>query len=121
MQHEKDRLWDYYIPKLLKINAKFIRPRIPPFQKKCSFFEKGFCLKGEFCPFYHEKENIKVNNDKTNNQEDKLLCSICLMKKADHAALPCGHLNYCDECSYNLKKCAICRKDVEKMQKIFLG
>lgn len=64
---------------------------------------------------------MKETNIRAKTHEDKLLCSICLTKNADHAALPCGHLNYCDECSYNLKKCAICREDVEKMQKIFLG
>ena len=42
------------------------------------------------------------------------------MKKADHAALPCGHLNYCEECSHKLERCAICRKDVEIMQKVLM-
>ena len=49
-------------------------------------------------------------------------CSVCLSERADHMALPCGHLCACPACSYEVRKssqaCPICRKPVSRWQRV---
>jgi TPR repeat protein len=51
------------------------------------------------------------------------LCVICICNPATHAAVPCGHYNYCLNCinidSKNMLKCAICRGPVNNYCKIY--
>ena len=66
-----------------------------------------------------KKKNIFSNN---NDMCEELLCCICLVNKSTHAAIPCGHLRYCEGCSSSLmksKNCFICRESVVSINKIF--
>lgn len=65
------------------------------------------------------KINMKENKTTTLGEKDEERCVICLDKKVDHVALPCGHLNYCSDCSTKLTDCAICRGRILKMQKVY--
>lgn len=89
------------------------------FHKRCKFFENNECTNSN-CSYYHDPklnkkflinpELIKILKDQFLNEfEEKLQiagkkieveknernCAICLVKKADHIVLPCGHVNYC--------------------------
>ncbi len=51
-------------------------------------------------------------------------CIICLVKKKDILVIPCFHLVYCRECYPKVVengngKCPICRKSVDRMQRIY--
>lgn len=117
------------------------------FHKRCKYFEKNQCSKLN-CPYYHYHDPASIINEfLTNGETMKILkyqfinefeeklkikekksaaekydknCAICLVNKADHVALPCGHLSYCSECCGGLEKCAICRENVARMQRVFL-
>lgn len=114
------------------------------FHQECRFFSKGRCNKEEKCPFYHKEEKkenfnnfdsskkglsnetgncIKGDNYDPKSQNSNLkrfgVCCICYVEKADHVALPCGHMGYCFKCGENLEKCGICRKKIEMIQKIY--
>ena len=69
-------------------------------------------------------KTIEDFNEKTNDDEDKKLCSICLDNKKDHLFMPCRHLCICEDCSkkINIKKdkCIICREKIESIIKIYL-
>lgn len=102
----------------------------------CYFFSQGECKYGARCKYSHEKPNNlnNANNDnsdsddaisvvsantnqKSNNDEN--VCCICLFNKATHATVPCGHKSYCEECSVRLKFCAICRKPIQSIIKVY--
>ena len=48
------------------------------------------------------------------------MCCVCLAVPSDHAVLPCGHLCLCHECSGNIRKCPLCKGEVESKHKIFV-
>nr|XP_054497160.1 E3 ubiquitin-protein ligase XIAP isoform X4 [Agelaius phoeniceus] len=52
-------------------------------------------------------------------QEEKL-CKICMDKDVSVVFIPCGHLVACKECAQLLNECPLCRKDIMKIQEIFL-
>lgn len=112
------------------------------FHQECKFFSKGKCDKEGTCMFYHnENKNRNFNNlnspkkwgdkgdslnlhnklKKGSHTENLNLCCICCIEKADHVALPCGHVGYCFKCGEKLEKCGICRKKIEIIQKIYFS
>lgn len=48
------------------------------------------------------------------------ICCVCMAKESTHANTSCGHRSVCEECGKKVDKCPICRKPIEKIQKIFL-
>lgn len=52
-------------------------------------------------------------------QEEKL-CKICMAKDVSVVFIPCGHLVACKECAQLLNECPLCRKDIMKIQEIFM-
>jgi hypothetical protein len=64
------------------------------------------------------ENNINTVNDLTKPNEEKEICVVCLDKKKTCIALPCGHYNFCTECTNELKKkkdtCPICRNIVKE-------
>jgi hypothetical protein len=42
-------------------------------------------------------------------------CAICLSNTKTTVFYPCGHYYCCSDCSYQIKKCPICRKDISKL------
>ncbi|GAB1869163.1 hypothetical protein CAJAP_10242 [Camponotus japonicus] len=49
-------------------------------------------------------------------------CSICLVNKADHTFIPCGHLCCCSDCILELqsKRCPICNVDYNSYLKVII-
>jgi len=47
------------------------------------------------------------------------LCKVCLGRKISVAFVPCGHVSCCDNCSTKVQKCPVCRKEIQKVQKVF--
>ncbi|XP_039573437.1 E3 ubiquitin-protein ligase XIAP isoform X4 [Passer montanus] len=52
-------------------------------------------------------------------QEEKL-CKICMAKDVSVVFIPCGHLVACKECAQLLNECPVCRRDIMKIQEIFM-
>jgi hypothetical protein len=54
--------------------------------------------------------------------EDERMCVICLDADAVMAALPCGHLAFCEQCVELARErpCPVCRSNVENIVKIYV-
>lgn len=64
------------------------------------------------------------NNSSSTSSQGK--CVICLDERADHMAVPCNHVAFCQSCStqsmtHSDRKCPLCRKDIDRISKIFLA
>jgi hypothetical protein len=57
--------------------------------------------------------NIESNND------DKLICNICMVNLKNCSLDPCGHC-YCMECVKKINKCSICRMTFIRVSKIYI-
>ncbi len=64
-----------------------------------------------------------VSESDTIDADESTECSICMVKRKSHAAIPCGHLCVCVDCASVVMKgskaCPICRKVVSDIVKIF--
>lgn len=65
----------------------------------------------------HEDECETYENETYNTSSP--LCKICYRELANMAVMPCGHV-FCVDCVTQLKNCAICRKHIETVSKIYL-
>ena len=53
-------------------------------------------------------------------------CVICLEDRADHMVVPCNHVAFCQSCAApamnrDERRCPLCRKNIERIIKIFLA
>ena len=48
-------------------------------------------------------------------------CNICMSAIATIAAVPCGHLQTCEQCINDTGKCYICRTKIQSTAKIYIG
>ena len=60
------------------------------------------------------------------NEEEECLCSICLVKKADSAPIPCGHVCACYQCLKTVfrsskKLCPICRAYIREIHRVHMS
>lgn len=46
-------------------------------------------------------------------------CCVCLNDHREYAVVPCFHLCVCQQCAFRLRRCPICRIDIERMQRVF--
>lgn len=58
-----------------------------------------------------------VDSDDIPEGEQCIICFNRTMK--DKALIPCGHTQYCNKCIIDIKTCSLCRKEVEKIIKIY--
>jgi len=71
-------------------------------------------------------ESLETKIEKLENQLKESIpeqhrCCICFgYTDKKKACVPCGHTQYCDNCIGELKKCAICRKDVTSSIPLFM-
>jgi hypothetical protein len=74
-------------------------------------------IQNEIIIYQKEIDKLKDIIENTN------LCICCYDKKALYAALPCGHLIFCQDCyiKFNKKKCPICSDNILKFNKIYLS
>lgn len=58
-------------------------------------------------------------------ESEELLCVVCLNNKKSIILRPCNHLCLCEECSaskeHSIKECPVCRKKIEKRERVFLA
>lgn len=78
----------------------------------------------EFVNRYRKDDDkLPVNNatgleEKKDDTKEDRLCKVCYQQEANIVLLPCGHV-FCVDCSIQLENCAVCRKDIERRQKIY--
>lgn len=53
--------------------------------------------------------------------EETKICKICMSNKIDCILVDCGHQSFCTNCAEKSSKCAICRKPIMKIVKIYLN
>lgn len=72
-------------------------------------------------PIFNEVPILNPNLNREDSQYEKLCC-ICALKKYDNIFLPCGHVCCCGICAKKVfdinHQCPICRKRIDKYQKI---
>jgi hypothetical protein len=63
------------------------------------------------------KEIVKKQREEAGN----IHCVVCHENQRDTVIVPCNHLCLCSACSTValLKECPMCRKKIEKLQKIY--
>ncbi|KAL1492134.1 hypothetical protein ABEB36_012622 [Hypothenemus hampei] len=52
---------------------------------------------------------------------EKPLCKICYKNEMCVLFKPCNHIISCIECSWGLKTCGVCRKPIERRDRVFLS
>ena len=64
---------------------------------------------------------VKVaNNESSAPPIPSGTCVICLDRKSDTIAIPCGHYMYCDLCTKNLENiCSVCRGKVTEWKRVY--
>ncbi|KAI9250119.1 hypothetical protein EDC94DRAFT_319785 [Helicostylum pulchrum] len=57
--------------------------------------------------------------EKYGKEEEHNKCKVCFSKPIEYALTPCFHMAYCERCAQKLKECAICRKEINGIHKIY--
>ncbi|CAO3677488.1 unnamed protein product [Umbelopsis ramanniana] len=65
------------------------------------------------------QQEIEENNEVAKLSDFK--CRVCWHNTITHATIPCYHCVYCEACADKVKECAMCRKEKEGIQRIYLG
>ena len=58
-------------------------------------------------------------NEQLSIERDKSLCVICLDKTRELLLKPCNHYCLCATCSKGLRDCPVCKKRIQRTEKIF--
>lgn len=66
-----------------------------------------------------EMNNSHNNSSSSSGGDDERMCKICFEHEYSTALMPCGHVIACGNCSRTLKFCAICRKFIDSIIKIY--
>lgn len=69
---------------------------------------------------YQNQFFTKANQNNKNNSSTCNPCIVCLEEEKCIACLPCGHLAACVPCGHSLKRCPICRSNIEGFYRISL-
>ena len=71
----------------------------------------------------NSKDEGKIHNleSEIQNIKESRLCKICFDEEISRIFLPCGHTICCNVCAIGMKKCPICRKDIQKSQIMYFS
>lgn len=64
----------------------------------------------------------KVDPNKKQNKEvveSEKNCRICLDNDVEVTLIPCGHFCLCQSCTFGLKECPLCRREIESIQRTY--
>jgi hypothetical protein len=62
----------------------------------------------------------KVERIVSDEEIEKFKCKVCCYKDVEILFSPCNHLFTCEDCSFKIKECPVCRKTIEKKIKVFV-
>ena len=68
-----------------------------------------------------EEEEQEVLNPDAFAMADSGECLVCMLKPIQTVLIPCGHAISCRRCSRRLTRCPMCRKDILRRQRLYLG
>ena len=66
-----------------------------------------------------ELESQKSITELEEDDNDDLLCRVCLTGKREIVTLPCSHIATCISCAASFDKCIVCRTDITAYLKVF--
>ncbi|CAF1147481.1 unnamed protein product, partial [Brachionus calyciflorus] len=86
------------------------------------------CNDSNFIKFLikYNHDVVEARKDTNKNPSETLIkkekdlneCPICCEKKLEILLKPCNHVNACEECSSRLKKCLICKEQIQDRIKL---
>ena len=65
------------------------------------------------------RRRLHEANEKLSAEKDKSLCAICFDKERDVIVKPCNHYCLCGSCSREVRECPMCKKRIQKREKVF--
>lgn len=72
---------------------------------------------------FHKQDKNQPKGKDSSKQDKKidLLCKVCYTREYNTVFLPCGHVTACTECAIAVKKCPLCRKDFDRVARVYLS
>jgi hypothetical protein len=93
--------------KALQLNGSTLKGRVIKVEE-ASRSTTASTTKDETQPKEKPGQNTKEATPEEDNE-----CKVCMDDAASVAFIPCGHVAVCKKCSTQLKKCPICRQDIQ--------
>lgn len=90
-----------------------------PYGQKLNVDEDVYDKCSLICDKVNPNEKVKSNEQVKNVVDTEKNCRICLDNDVEVTLIPCGHCCLCVSCTFGLKECPICRKEIENTQRTY--
>ncbi|XP_076824917.1 inhibitor of apoptosis protein-like isoform X2 [Clavelina lepadiformis] len=67
----------------------------------------------------NEEEDRRQMQDHLRRLQDERRCKVCLDRDSDMVFVPCGHICSCMRCTQSLRRCPVCRKDIQRAYRTY--
>ena len=67
----------------------------------------------------HLRTQVHQHQEQLSMERDKSICVICLDNTREMVLKPCNHYCLCSSCSKGLRECPLCKKKIQRTEKIF--